>query len=191
MINAIILFRCHNLLLLLLVAQLVSPAQTPQKIATNINRFVNKYKLAQQDVTIVLLDGSISTDMGYASKRPDAAYRPPCCTEYNIPSFIEEKLRWQHQQFRRYDATALSHDSTPVFAESGNGVTEQFDSAWDWQNKPPVSNGYNGLTRILSGKAAGLSYFFPASAKRCDFIYRTDYLFALAKFLVAMKYLIH
>ena len=157
-------------------------------------RFVAKYRLKQQDVTIVLLDGSISTDMGYASKREDAAYRPPCFTEYNIPSFIEERLRWKEQQFRRYDAGQIGnnavrgandslrsdHDSIPVFTESGKGITVQYDSAWDWQNKPPVSNGYNGLTRILSGPAPRVSYLFPKEARRCDFIYRTDYLSSAA-----------
>ncbi|MEO6961591.1 MAG: hypothetical protein ABIY90_06470 [Puia sp.] len=149
-------------------------------VADKISRFVTKYRLKQQDVTIVLLDGSVSTDMGYASKRPDAAYRPPCFTEYNIPSFIEEKLRWKEQQFRRYDARLDGKDSAAVFSESGGGITEQYDSAWDWQNKPPVSNGYNGLTRILSGSAPRVSYLFPGEARRCDFIYRTDYLSSAA-----------
>ncbi|HEY4289643.1 MAG TPA: hypothetical protein VGN00_21225 [Puia sp.] len=162
----------------------VMPALNAQKAGNgasdHIGRFVAKYRLKRQDVTIVLLDGSVSTDMGYASKRPDAAYRPPCFTEYNIPSFIEERLRWKEQQFRRYDAKRELNDSTPVFSESEGGLTAQYDSAWDWQNKPPVSNGYNGLTRILSGPAPRVAYLFPESARRCDLIYRTDYLSSAA-----------
>src|SRR6187551_2928929 len=92
------------LCLLLLIDPLTGFMQTANPAAAKIEKFINKYKAQQQDVTIVLLDGSISTDMGYASKRPDAAYRPPCCTEFNIPSFIEQKLRWPQQEFRRYDA---------------------------------------------------------------------------------------
>ncbi|HXO78101.1 MAG TPA: hypothetical protein VN824_22760, partial [Puia sp.] len=169
------------LIFLLLGAVSAAVAQPPGPgAADNIQRFVAKYRLKQQDVTIVLLDGSVSTDMGYASKRPDAAYRPPCFTEYNIPSFIEERLRWKEQQFRRYDAKGGGTDSVPVFAESEAGLTVQYDSAWDWQNKPPVSNGYNGLTRILSGPAPQVSYLFPKAARRCDFIYRTDYLSSAA-----------
>jgi hypothetical protein len=152
------------------------PTAATDPPARNIQRFLAKYRQKRQDVTIVLLDGSVSTDMGYASKRQDAAYRPPCCTEYNIPSFIEERLRWKEQQFRRYDARRNNPDSTPVFTESQPGLTAQYDSAWDWQNKPPVSNGYNGLTRILSGPAPQVAYRFPKQARRCDFIYRTDYL---------------
>jgi len=148
-------------------------------VSDRIKNFVKKYRLKQQDVTIVLLDGSISTDMGYATKRPDGPYRPPCSTEFNIPSFIEETLRWEGQQFRRYDASK-NNDSACVFSESGSAVTQQYDSAWDWQNKPPVSNGYNGLTRILSGAAPAVSYAFPKEATRCDFIYRTDYLSSAA-----------
>src|SRR6185312_12073071 len=156
--SAYLIHMYRQLSLLFSLSALVSqlPAQTPcplhgTPVSAHILRFLAKYREKHQDVTIVLLDGSVSTDMGYASKREDAAYRPPCCTEYNIPSFIEERLRWKEQRFRRYDALSNGPDSTPVFTESQPGLTAQYDSAWDWQNKPPVSNGYNGLTRILSG----------------------------------------
>jgi hypothetical protein len=165
-------------LLLLLPASVC--AQNTNPAIAKMKNFVRKYHERKEDVTIVLLDGSVSTDMGYASKRPDASYRPPCFTEYNIPSFIEEKLRWPGEQYRRYDAMRSQADSIAVFSEIGNAVTAQYDSAWDWQNKPPVSNGYNGLTRIISGYSPGVAYLFPHTAKRCDFIYRTDYLSSAA-----------
>ena len=165
---------------LIIFYPVVMKAQYNNPVADKIKNFVRKYEQKSKDVTIVLLDGSISTDMGYASKRPDAPYRPPCFTEYNIPSFIEEKLRWPGEQYRRYDAMVSQGDSNGVFTEWGTSVVQQYDSAWDWQNKPPVSNGYNGLTKILTGRSAGVAYVFPAAAKRCDFIYRTDYLSSAA-----------
>jgi len=170
--------RTISFLLLLLPAAIC--AQNTNPAVGKMKNFIRKYHERKEDVTIVLLDGSVSTDMGYASKRPDAAYRPPCFTEYNIPSFIEEKLRWPGEQYRRYDAMRIKADSVAFFCETGNAVTEQYDSAWDWQNNPPVSNGYNGLTRILSGYSASVAYNFPSPAKRCDFIYRTDYLSSAA-----------
>ena len=179
------MYRQISLIFSLLALTSTLPAQAPRSdegtpVSAYIQRFLAKYREKRQDVTIVLLDGSVSTDMGYASKREDAAYRPPCCTEYNIPSFIEERLRWKEQQFKRYDALWNGSDSTPVFTESQPGRTVQYDGAWDWQNKPPVSNGYNGLTRILSGASPQVAYLFPKEARRCDFIYRTDYLSSAA-----------
>lgn len=149
---------------------------TISPVISKIQSFADKYRLQKQDVTVVLFDGSISTDMGYASKRADSSYRPPCTTEFNIPSFIEEKLRWKGQEYRRYDAYKDPKGGSPVFVESGTTVTRQFDAAWDWQNKPPQQNGYDGMTRIVSGSKPSVSYQFPAQAKRSDFIYRTDYL---------------
>ncbi|MEO6931472.1 MAG: hypothetical protein ABI151_07590 [Chitinophagaceae bacterium] len=155
---------------------------TSSVLIPKVANFAAKYHLKKQDITIVLFDGSISTDMGYASKRPDSSYRPPCTTEYNIPSFIEEKLRFSGQEYRRYDA-AKDRDvkgGPAVFAETGKAVTQQFDAAWDWQNNPPQQNGYNGLTRIVTGAKPSVTYQFPPAAKRADFIYRTDYLSSAA-----------
>lgn len=152
-----------------------------------IPNFVKKWRNRREDINIVMLDGSISTDMGYSVKRTDEAYRPPCCTERNIPSFIEEKLRWKQQQYRRYDAKVEnSPSSDPVFTEDfsgGTAVVTNKDKAWDWVYKdsngnyidPPVAN-YNGLTRILSGANPEVSYAFRSTWKRCDFVHRTDYL---------------
>ena len=156
------------------------PDSVRTSVTDRIPRFIDKYHNRKTDLTIVLIDGSISADLGFASKRPDSAYRPPCTTDFNIPSFIEEKLRWSGQQFRRYDANVEQQSSTKVFSETGTAVTRQYDGAWDWQNNPPQQNGYNGMTRILTGSKPSVSFRFPAKAKRNDFIYRTDYLSSAA-----------
>lgn len=124
----------------------------------------------------MLIDGSVSTDMDYASERADQAYRPPMCTELNLPSYIEEKLRWKGQQYRRFDANGEQDQSGPAFTESGGtAVTKIADAAWDWQLPTPEAN-YNGITRVITGANPQVSYFFRNSYRRCDFIYRTDYL---------------
>lgn len=188
--NLCIKFVIVPCLLLVLGAQFSScnrelnfPGSTdtlPQTITSKIPHFIEKYKAHKQDVTIVMIDGSVSTDMGYASKRSDTSYRPPCFTEFNIPSFIEEKLRWAGQQYRRYDANRDQRSLIKAFSETGTGVTKQFDAAWDWQSNPLQHSGYNGLTRILTGSNASVSFGFPSEAKRNDFIYRTDYLSSAA-----------
>lgn len=142
-------------------------------IEDRIPNFVSKYRLKRQDVTIVMLDGSISADNGYASKRTNQAYQPPCFTDNNLPGHIEDRLRWKEQQFRRYDAFKVEGGDDSVFSETGTAVTTSTNAAWDWQGELP---GYNGLTRILTGVNPAVSYEFPAQNRRCDFIYRTDYL---------------
>jgi hypothetical protein len=156
-------------------------------VESKIQNFAKKWRNRRQDVNIVMLDGSISTDMNYSVKRTDEPYRPPCCTERNIPSFIEEKLRWKQQKFRRYDAmTEMTAVNDPAFIEVGAGLTTNKDKAWDWIyrvgdnpngqiEEPPVAN-YNGLTRILTGANPQVTFLFRNFYRRCDFIYRTDYL---------------
>lgn len=102
---------------------------------------------------------SMLTDMDYASERADQPYRPPMCTELNLPSYIEEKLRWKGQQYRRFDANGEQNQSNnPVFIESGGmAVTRNNDAAWDWQLPTPVAN-YNGITRIITGANPQVSF---------------------------------
>ena len=157
-----------------------SPDTIKQAVAAKIPLFVEKLHAKRQDLTIVMLDGSISADLGFATKRADAAYRPPITTEFNIPSFIEEKWQWAGQQFRRYDANKEQQGTTKAFTETGAAVTKAYDAAWDWQNTPAEVNNFNGLTRILTGSNPAVSFSFPANAKRNDFIYRTDYLSSAA-----------
>jgi hypothetical protein len=99
------------------------------------------------------------------------------CTELNLPSYIEEKLRWKGQQHRRFDANGEPNQTNnPVFNESGGGaITKIADAAWDWQLLTPEAN-YNGITRVITGANPQVSYLFRSSHRRCDFLYRTDYL---------------
>lgn len=151
-------------------------------VEDKIQNFVKKWRNRRQDVNIVMLDGSISTDMNYSVKRADQAYRPPCCTEKNIPSFIEEKLRWKDQHYRRYDSVVdpKTVGSPATFTETATvEETKIADSVWDWISNGPAQS-YNWLTRILTGGNPSVSYSFQATYRRCDFIYRTDSLSSAA-----------
>lgn len=146
-------------------------------VEAKIAVFASNWRKRTNDVNIVLLDGSVSTDMDYASERTDQPYRPPMCTELNLPSYIEEKLRWKGQQYRRFDANGEPNQTNnPVFTESGGAaITKIADAAWDWQLLTPEAN-YNGITRVITGANPQVSYLFRSSYRRCDFLYRTDYL---------------
>ena len=136
-------------------------------IVSKIPSFVSNFRKRRKDITVVVVDGSISTDMGYASKRLDQSTRPPMCSENNLMAFIEEKLRFEGQEFKRYDSG--------VFTEVGAAVTQASDAAWGWQIAGNDTSN-NGLTRILTGANPSVAYSFPSGKNRCDFIFRTDYL---------------
>jgi hypothetical protein len=139
-------------------------------------KFADHYLKGDRDVTMVVIGDSIVTAINYAPNRPDANTRPPLCHQYTLFSYVEEQLRWRGQQYRRFDVGGL-------FTEIGGAQTLEYDAAWDWQINPPLTPALNAnykpaITRVLSGNNAAVAYAFPADMRRCDFIYRTDYLCA-------------
>lgn len=150
-----------------------------------VSRFRTKVGKAenQNDVNVVILGDSIITDMDYASELTDATFRPPFCTEKNLTYYLQEKLGWKEQQYRRFDAKADppggAAAATNNFIETGTAVTKTQDPLWDWvyatYPKPQVF--YNGLTRVITANGAikpSVNFYFRNSYRRCDFIYRTD-----------------
>ena len=135
--------------------------------------FYKKWLLKNNDVTLVLNGESISTTNYYAEPYTDAKNRPPLMTEKNFTTFIEEALRWEGQKYFRFD-------NVGIFTEVGTATTKEYDKAWDWtrsiEAELPGVNNRPAITRILEGTNCSVSYLFPNGAKRCDFIFRTDYL---------------
>lgn len=134
--------------------------------------FFVKYKKQTEDVALVLIGDSISTTNYYTTPRLDAKNRPPLMVEQAYVTEIEEQLRWDGQKYYRYDAG--------VFVEtSSTAVTKEYDLAWDWMGNGEPQANYNNrpaLTRILDGTNVSVKWAVPAGVKRCDFIFRTDYL---------------
>ena len=94
--------------------------------ANYLKPFIEKYFDRTSDVTIVQIGDSISTDLNWTDKRTDANERLPFCTEYNINSYLEEKLRWKEQKYRRFDFGG-------VFTEilgGGSSTIKNTDNAW-------------------------------------------------------------
>ena len=135
--------------------------------------FYKKWLLKNNDVTLVLNGESISTTNYYAEAFSDAKNRPPLMTEKNYTAFIEEALRWEGQKYFRFD-------NVGIFTEVGTATTKEYDKAWDWtrsvDSELPAVNNRPAITRILEGTNCSVSYVIPTTAKRCDFIFRTDYL---------------
>ena len=133
--------------------------------------FIQKYFDRTEDVTIVQIGDSISTDLNWTDKRTDANERPPFCTEYNVNSYLEEKLRWKEQKYRRFDYAG-------VFTETLGGGTS---SVKETDDKWGAVGGafYYPITKVIDGGTdAGISFEFPANHKRLSLILHSDQLFS-------------
>lgn len=145
-----------------------------KSLKDNAPAFYKLWMLRDSDVTVVLNGESISTTNYYAEPFSDAKNRPPLMTEKNYTAYIEESLRWEGQKYFRFDNAGL-------FTETAiTKTTKEYDRAWDWtrdnEAELPANNNRPAITRILEGTNCSVSYLFPNGHKRCDFIYRTDYL---------------
>jgi len=150
---------------------------TPLRIMLTLKEatplYYQKLKAQAADLTTILIGDSISTTNNYTTSRTDVKYRPPLMTEHAYVTYIEEWLRWDGQRYYRYDAGLFTETAA-------SAVTKEYDLAWDWvgtteENLYAINN-RPALTRILDGTNASVSYTVPDGVKRCDFIYRTDYL---------------
>lgn len=136
--------------------------------------FITKYQAKTSDVTLVQTGDSISTNLGWTTPRTDAMFRPPFMTEHNSNSYLEEKLRWKEQKYRRFDAPS-------VFTEVlGGGTSSEIyedgiGNAWG-----VTGSAYSlPLTKVIDGgSGSGVDFKFPAKMRRCNFILHTDYLWA-------------
>ena len=129
--------------------------------------FFDKCISQDSDVTLVQIGDSISTDLNWTKKRSDAKERPPFCDEYNVNSFLEEKLRWKEQRYRR-------HDYPAIFAEIKGGGASQIksiDPNWGF-----VGDAYYlPSTRVIDGGTnAGVSFDTIAMTQRIALIVHTD-----------------
>ncbi|MCX2697080.1 hypothetical protein [Ochrobactrum chromiisoli] len=97
----------------------------------------------------------------HCTDHPKAPLRPPLMHSRNFASHIWDRLCWQGQQYRRYDASG-------VFTETGTWATSFNLAEWD-------DGAYrHGLTRYSSAVSASVSFGVPVGAWQYNFIYRTD-----------------
>lgn len=145
------------------------PKKSTSKTAYSeyLSSFISKYSLRQQDVTIVQIGDSESTDLNWTEKRPDVNERPPFMTEYNVNSYLEEKLRWVEQKYRRFDFSG-------IFTETlGGGVStiKEVDPYWGVVG----AANYLPITKVIDGgSGSGVSFSMPADMKRISLIVHTD-----------------
>ncbi|NLX17613.1 MAG: hypothetical protein GXY45_11705 [Ramlibacter sp.] len=122
--------------------------------------FRKSWLLQDRDLCVVNTGTSLTArSIEHCTEHPQAATRPPLMHSRNFASHIWDRLRWQGQQYRRYDSGA--------FIETGVWATASDMAEWD-------DGVYrSGLTRYASG-AASVQFTVPINAYQFNLIYRTD-----------------
>ncbi|WP_099369590.1 hypothetical protein [Sphingobacterium sp. 1.A.5] len=147
---------------------LPKPIKSISPLKTWLQPFIDKYLSRTQDVTLVQIGDSISTDLNWTNKRPDANERPPFCTEYNFNSYLEEKLRWKQQKYRRYDYAGVF---TEILGGGTASVLQSDATNWGFTG----NSYYLPLTKVIDGGTnSGISFSMPANIKRLGLIVHTD-----------------
>ena len=97
----------------------------------------------------------------HCTDHPDATTRPPLMHSRNMVSILWDRLRWEGQQYRRYDYPG-SFIETGAFATSSN-LPEWDDGVYR-----------QGWTRYSSATGAAVAFVVPVKAWQFNLIYRTD-----------------
>ena len=97
----------------------------------------------------------------HCTYHPQKEFRPPLMHSNNMASILWDKMKWDNQEYRRYDSV--------YFTENGGTFATASDlSEWD-------DNIYRrGLTRYSEDTGASVSFEVPVGAWQFNFIYRTD-----------------
>lgn len=135
-------------------------------------KFRKAMLLKNEDVTVVNSGTSLTARTSeHATLHKDAAFRPPMMHSNAFCSHVWDALKWEGQQYRRYDSAYFTETGT--FATSSN-LAEWDDGAYR-----------DGLTRYSSDAAASVQFTIPANAWAFNFIYRTDSVGCDAKIAVS------
>ena len=132
-------------------------------------KFRKAMLLKDKDVNVVMTGTSLTARTSeHSTLRADAAFRPPMMHSNAFCSHTWDALKWEGQQYRRYDAVS-------TFTETGAFLTSSSLPEWD-------DGAYrDGLTRYSAVANAAVSFTVPIDAWQFNFIYRTDSLGCAAK----------
>lgn len=137
-----------------------------------IPKFRKAMLLKNEDVTVVNSGTSLTARTSeHSTLRSDAAFRPPMMHSNAFCSLMWDALKWEGQQYRRYDSA--------YFTETGTFATSSNLAEWD---DGPYRD---GLTRYSTDAAAAVQFTIPINAWAFNFIYRTDSLGCDAQVVVS------
>lgn len=137
------------------------------QLGGKLPKFKQHWAAKDKDVVVVNTGTSLTArTVEHCTEHPDAATRPPLMHSMNFATHIWDALRWEGQEYRRYDSGA--------FTETGTFITASAADEWD---DGPYRN---GLTRYADGAAASVSFNIPITAWQFNFIHRLDSVGTLA-----------
>lgn len=130
-------------------------------LADKLPEFRKNWLNRSKDLTVVSVGTSLTArSTEHCTKKEDGHLRPPLFHSNNFASLLWDRLKWEGQEYRRYDS---GH-----FTEVGNFVVSSSLPEWD--------DGIyrHGLTKYSNDNNVSLSCEVPANAWQFNFIYRTD-----------------
>ena len=138
-------------------------------IADKIPNFRKHWILKDKDLVVVNTGTSLTARSSeHCTILADAAYRPPLMHSNNFATHIWNALKWEGQQYRRYDAKAEQGGNADMFTETGTFQTQSNIADWD-------DGAYRaGFTRYTEDANAAVAFVIPDDAYQFNFIYRTD-----------------
>lgn len=147
-------------------------AEGAQLYPDKLPNFRKHVLLKDKDVCVVNTGTSLTARTSeHCTLHKDAAKRPPMMHSHAFCSHIWDALKWEGQQYRRYDSA--------YFTETGAFLTSSNLAEWD-------DGAYrDGLTRYSESTSAAVQFQIPVNAWQFNFIYRTDSVGCSAKLVVA------
>lgn len=147
-------------------------ADGAQLYPDKLPKFRKHHLLKDKDIVVINTGTSLTARTSeHSSLRSDGPLRPPMMHSNAFCSHVWDVLKWEGQQYRRYDSTYFTETGT--FATSSN-LAEWDDGAYR-----------DGLTRYSESVNASVQFKVPIDAWQFNFIYRTDSIGCEAKVTIA------
>ena len=129
--------------------------------ADKLPEFRRNWLSRDKDLTVVSVGTSLTArSTEHCTTKIDGHLRPPLFHSNNFASLLWDRLKWEGQEYRRYDS---GH-----FSEVGNFYVSSSLAEWD--------DGIyrHGLTKYSNDNNVSISFEVPINAWQFNFIYRTD-----------------
>jgi hypothetical protein len=135
--------------------------ESTSSLADKIPEFRSRWLKKDKDLVVVNTGTSLTARATeHCTEHAFAKTRPPLMHSRNFASHIFDALKWEGQEYRRYD--------TGFFTESGDFLTTYNLPEWD--------DGLyrQGWTRYSDDDNSSVSFIVPINAWQFNLIYRTD-----------------
>jgi hypothetical protein len=137
-------------------------------LSDKLGVFFQHWRDKDKDLCVVNTGTSLTARSSeHCTEHPLASSRPPLMQSNNFATHIWDALKWEGQEYRRYDYEDATLEK--FFIETGTGWNTETNLS-NWDDGP-----YRyGLTRYTDDLNSSIQFKIPAAAWKYNFIYRTD-----------------